>query len=188
MSFASPRSPNSGSSSLCHPTCEDLPRQWFRFAAVGTSSPAHQGFIRGAIALQTPASSGQHRSPVCGPIAGPCQYAYEQVHEESQGTDHAVWYDPFLTQSPAATREEKRVSPWRAPRNNHTPDRTVLPNCDQPNMFRITLPAPGDTRELSGHNGQATLTAHPGMISTLPGSPWILFIQKACPHLTMHFS
>ena len=26
MSFASPRSPNSGSSSLCHPTCEDLPR------------------------------------------------------------------------------------------------------------------------------------------------------------------
>ena len=26
MSFASLRSPNSGSLSLCHPTCEDLPR------------------------------------------------------------------------------------------------------------------------------------------------------------------
>ena len=26
MSFASPRSPNSGSLSLCCPTCEDLPR------------------------------------------------------------------------------------------------------------------------------------------------------------------
>ena len=25
MGFASPRSPNSGSLSLCHPTCEDLP-------------------------------------------------------------------------------------------------------------------------------------------------------------------
>ena len=47
-----------------------------------TSPSAHHGFIRGAIALHTPASSGQHRSPVHGPIAGPCPYAYEQVHEE----------------------------------------------------------------------------------------------------------
>ena len=37
---------------------------------MGTSTSAHQGFIRGAIALHTLASSGQHRSPVCGPIAG----------------------------------------------------------------------------------------------------------------------
>ena len=43
------------------------------FAAVGTSPSAHHGFIRGAIALHTPASSGQHRFPVCGPIAGPCR-------------------------------------------------------------------------------------------------------------------
>ena len=68
------------------------------------------GFITGAIALHTPASSGQHRSPVCGPIAGPCPYAYEQVHEESQGTAHAVWYDPFFTQSPVESREENRFS------------------------------------------------------------------------------
>ena len=33
--------------------------------------PEHyQGFIRGAIAFHAPASSGQHRSPLCGPIAG----------------------------------------------------------------------------------------------------------------------
>ena len=38
--------------------------------------------LRCAMALHTPASSGQHRSQVCGPIAGPCPYAYEQVHEE----------------------------------------------------------------------------------------------------------
>ena len=31
---------------------------------------AHQGFIRGAIALHKPASSGQHRFQVCGLIAG----------------------------------------------------------------------------------------------------------------------
>ena len=74
----------------------------------GWPSPsAHQGCIRGAIALHTPASSGQHRFPVCGPIAGPCPYAYEQVHEESQGTAHAVRYDPFLSQSLAASRREK---------------------------------------------------------------------------------
>ena len=46
---------------------------------------AHQDFIRDAIALHTVAGSGQHRPPVCGPIAVPRPYAYEQVHEESQG-------------------------------------------------------------------------------------------------------
>ena len=122
--------------------------------------------LRGAIALHTPASSGQHRFPVCGPMAGLRPYAYKQVHEESQGTDHAVWYDPFLTQSPAAQREEKRFFSWRAPRNNHTPDPKVFSSSVQPNTFRITLPGPGDTGELSGHEGRATATAHPGMIST----------------------
>ena len=86
-------------------------RKRFRFAAVGTSSSAHHGCITRAIALHKPASSGQHRSPVCGPIAGPGPYAYEQVHEESQGTDHSVLYDPFLSQSPNASRREKRFSP-----------------------------------------------------------------------------
>ena len=97
MSLASPDSPNRGSSS--------------RFAAVGTSPSAHQGFIRGVMALHTPSSNGQHRRPVCGPISGPCPYEYEQVHKESQGTAHAVWYDPFLTQSPVTSREEKRFFP-----------------------------------------------------------------------------
>ena len=88
--------------------------------AVGASS-AHRGFTRGAIALHRPESSGQHRSPVRGPIAVPCPYKYEQEHEESKGTDHAVWCDPFFTQSPAAIREENTFSPLKAPRNHHTP-------------------------------------------------------------------
>ena len=71
-------------------------------------SSAHQGFIRVAMALHTPSSNGQHRRPVCGP---PRPYEYEQVHKESQGTAHAVWYDLFLTQSPVTSREEKRFFP-----------------------------------------------------------------------------
>ena len=86
---------------------------------------------------------------------GPRPYAYEQVHEESPGTDHAVWYDPFFTQSPAAQREDKRFSPRRAPRNNHTPDLTVFSNWDQPNMFLMTLPGPGGSGEPSRHEGRA---------------------------------
>ena len=60
-----------------------------------------------------------------------------------RGTAHAVSYDPFLSQSPAASRREKRFSPCRAPRNTHTPDLSVFSNCDQPNMFLITMPGPG---------------------------------------------
>ena len=82
MSSVSLRSPNSGSSSRCQPTHDLHPRQIFRFTAVGTFPSAHHGFIRGAIALHTLASSGHHRSPIHGPIAGPRPYAYEQVHEE----------------------------------------------------------------------------------------------------------
>ena len=93
-------------------------------------------------------------------------YEFEQVHEESQGTAHAVRYDPFFTQSPAAQREEKRFSPLRALRNDHTLDPSVFSISDRPNMFRITLPGPGNTGELSGHEGRATETAHPGTIST----------------------
>ena len=105
--MASPHSPNSGSSSRCQPTHDRHPRKRLRFAAVGTSSSAHHGFIRGAMALHTPGSIGQHRSPVRGLMAGPRPYAYEQVHEEPQGTDHTVCYDHFFSQSPAASREEK---------------------------------------------------------------------------------
>ena len=99
--------PNSGSSSQCHPAREFPPRQRFRFAAVGKSPSAHQGFIRSAIAHHILIGSGEHRAPVCGPIAVPCPCAYEHEHEEVDGTDHAVWYDPFLTQSAAAQRTGK---------------------------------------------------------------------------------
>ena len=64
-----------------------------------------------------------------------------------KGTAHAVWYDPFLTQSPVAAREEKRFFPWRAPRNNHAPDPAVFSNCDQTNMVRITVPGPSGSGE-----------------------------------------
>ena len=62
MSFGSPRSPNSGSLSLCQATRENRHQQRFRFAAVRKTPSAHQGFIRGATALPKPVSSGQHRS------------------------------------------------------------------------------------------------------------------------------
>ena len=52
---------------------------------------AHQGSTRSAIALHSPASSGQHRSPVRGPTPVPCPYEFEHWHEESGGTDLAVW-------------------------------------------------------------------------------------------------
>ena len=45
----------------------------------------------------------------------------------------------------------KKILPQRALRNNHTPDVAVFSSSDQPNIFRITLPGPGDSRELSGH-------------------------------------
>ena len=45
---------------------------------------------------------------------------------------------------------KKGSSLWRAPRNSHTSHPTV-----------ITLPGPGDTREPSGHEGQAAKAAHP---------------------------
>ena len=37
--------------------------------------------------------------------------------------------------------------PWRAPRNNHTPEPNVFSNRDQPNMFLIILPGPSDSGE-----------------------------------------
>ena len=90
-----------------NPTQSSIPGKGSGSRQLAPPPSAHHGFIRCAIALHKPASSGQHRFPVCcGPIAGPCPYAYEQEHEESQGTDNAVRYDPLFTQSPAAEREE----------------------------------------------------------------------------------
>ena len=50
--------------------------------------------------LHTLASSGQHRSIVRGPIAGPCPYAYEQVHEEPQGPTTLCGTIPSLPSLP----------------------------------------------------------------------------------------
>ena len=110
MSFDSSRAPNSGSLSLCQATRENRPDKGSDLQQLAKHPSAHQGFIRGATALHKPVSSDQHRSPVCGLIAVPCPYADEQEHAESGGTDHAVWYDPFFTQSHEARREEKNVS------------------------------------------------------------------------------
>ena len=150
MSFASPHSPNSGSSSPRHPTREFLFLYRFRFAAVGTSPSAHHGFIRGAIALHSLESSGQHRPQLCGPAAVPCPYECEQRHEESGGTDHAVRCDPFLTQSPAARGADSTPSPCRAPRNNQTPDHAVFPNGVHPIQLQKLLYHPGDEVPKSG--------------------------------------
>ena len=61
-------------------------------------------------------------------------YAYEQVHEESQGTAHAVWYDPFFSQSPAASRREKRFFPWKG-----TPEQPY-PTSHLSFLLRVTSP------------------------------------------------
>ena len=68
-----------------------------------------------------------HRSPVRGPTAVPYPYEYEQQHEESEGTDHAVWYDPFLTRSPAAERAENTPSPAKDPGPTIPPGLSVFP-------------------------------------------------------------
>ena len=60
----------------------------------------------------------------------------------------------------------KRFLPFRAPRNNQTPDPNVFSSSDQPNMFLITLTSPGDTGVLKRQVGQFTVTTHPGTIST----------------------
>ena len=113
----------------------------------------HPVSSRVATALHNPVSSDQHRSPVCGPIAGPCPYAYEQEHAESGGTDHAVWYDPFFTQSHEARREEKTSPPLKAPRKSQSPDLSVFPSCVHPNQLRTILPQPGAEVVKSGVGG-----------------------------------
>ena len=96
---------------------------------------AHQGFIRGATALHTPASSGQHRSPVCGPTAGPRPYTYEQVQREPRSLSYPInrthEHRPNSTTQPNPCIPEKpdpRVS--RLIKNfppHHHPDVTAWP-------------------------------------------------------------
>ena len=64
---------------------------------------------QGAIAFHKLASSGQHRFAVCGPTAGPCPYAHEQVHDEPQGTDHAVWVRSLLTPVSCCAEGRKKI-------------------------------------------------------------------------------
>ena len=127
---------------------------------------AHKGFIRRAIALHNRSSSGQHRSPDCGPTAVSRPYKYEQEHEERGRTAHAVRNDPFLTHPANAANAKNALFLRKAPRNNQTPDLAVFSNRDQPIPFRTSLPGPGDTEEKKGGGRQATISAHPDMIST----------------------
>ena len=130
------------------------------------SPSAHQGFIRGAIAL-TLNSSGQHRSPVCDPIAGPRPCEYEQEHEEPQGTAHAVRYDPFQTQSTApvsnGSTHLSHIPPtfWK----NQTPDFSVFVLTFHPIFIRMSLPGPGSTGVTNGVRGRNPTTAHLPSIS-----------------------
>ena len=133
---------------------------------MGTSPSAHQGFIRGAMALHNRSSSGQHRFPDCGPTAVPRSYKYEQEHEERGGTAHAVRNDPFSNQLANAANAKNALLPRKAPRNSHTPDLAVFSISDQPIPFLTSLPGPGDTEEKKGGGRQVTISAHPGKIST----------------------
>ena len=77
----------------------------------------------------------------------------------------------------------RKILPLRALRNNHTRHPYVFSISDQPNMFRITLPGPGDTGEISGHEGRATETTHPENDFHLLGNLQALVPQEACPRL-----
>ena len=81
----------------------------------GSDSPPHSR-----------ASSGQHRSPDCGPTAVPRPYKYEQEHEEIGWTANAVRNDPFLNQFANAANAKSALLPNKATRNNHTPDLPVF--------------------------------------------------------------
>ena len=84
---------------------------------------------------------------------------------------------------------KKRDSPLEGHTETTIPQTLLFSsNCDQPNMFRIPLPGPGDTGELSRHEGQATKAAHPGTISTSWEILKPMFLQKACPRLFMQSS
>ena len=127
------------------------PKQWFVIAMpTNTRAPSPVKVqVRGSrhLSLSTPwLHQGCDSPPLTGeqwpaplsrrPDSGGLSYTHMNKHTRNhKGPPTAVWYEPFLTQSPAASREEKRFSPWRAPRNNHTPDLSVSSNCVQPSMF-----------------------------------------------------
>ena len=111
MSLASPHLPNSNSSSRCQPTHDRHPHERFKVRGSrhlplstpwlhqGCDSPPHPGELRPA-----PLSSMWPRK------LGLAHTHTNKHTKNRKGPTHAVWYDPFLTQSPAAKREEKTLS------------------------------------------------------------------------------
>ena len=65
-----------------------------------------------------PQSSQQWPAPLISlwPTAVPCPHEYEQEHKESGRTENAVWYDPLLTQSPAAASAKNALPQAHATR------------------------------------------------------------------------
>ena len=126
-----------------------------------------KGFIRGAIALHKPASSGQHRSPDVWPDSGAIVHTHMNKNTKKVGgTAQAVRNDPLLTQLANTANAKTALLPDKAPWNNHTPDLAVFSISDQPISFRTSLPGPGDTEEKRGVGRRVTISAHPSMIST----------------------
>ena len=123
MSFASPHSPNSGSSSQCQPTHERIP-------------PPVKVQVRGSwhLPLSTPRL-------LCGPIARPRPHADEQKHEEHRGTDHVVRHDAFFTQSPAAEREERTFPLSRHPGTTIHLTWLFSPTVSNPTLSKQHCPA-----------------------------------------------
>ena len=133
---------------------------------MGTSTSAHHGFIRGAIALHTPASSGQHRFPACGSKGGALPVRIRTRTRGITTERPRCVARSLLYPVSRCAKGRKKILSFKGPRHIHTLDPSVFSSSDQPNMFRITLPGPGDTGKLSEHEGRATETAHPGTIST----------------------
>ena len=129
MSFGSLHSPNSGSLSLCAKTVPGKGSGW--------QPSAHLGFIRGAIGLHTPASSGQQRPPVCDPTAGPRD----------------------------RPRCEVRSCPYSEHSGKTRPRLFSFTHYRPPHLHRKSLPGPGSTGVTKRVRGGNPDTAHLPLIS-----------------------
>ena len=168
MSLACPHFPNRASSSLCQPTCDLGPRS---SRHIPLSTPwLHQGCDCPQLSReQWPAP------PSSGPTAVPCRRK-------------SVWYDPLLTQSPAAEKCRKdTLSPQDAPRRNHTADRAVFSRRVHPIQLLTSLPGQV-TREQERRWTVGHRDSTPRPDFHFLGSPEATALNATCPRLIVHTS
>ena len=131
-----------------------------------TSPSAHQGFIRGAIALHSLSSSGQHRSPDCGPTAVPRPYKFEQEHEERGGDRPRRKERSFFYPICKCSKCKKCIcSPRRHPGTTIPQTWLFSPEVTNPSHSELLCPAQVTRKRRKEGEGESPYQ-HPGMIST----------------------